>query len=51
MHIAAQPVQFGDGDMGAKLLGLAQRCGELWSFFQSVGTFASLDLNKLTSDL
>ena len=51
MNIAAQPVEFRHNDGRLDLFGLPQRCGKLWAFVQGVGSFSSLDLNKLTIDL
>ena len=51
MHIAAQTIQLGHGDMSAKLLGLTKGSGELWALVKRAATLAGLDLDKLASNL
>src|SRR4030081_3920743 len=51
MYIARQAIQFGHHNVSPELFGLTKGGGELWTFFEGVGTFARLDLNKLASDL
>ena len=47
VHIAAQTIQLGHGDMSAKLLGLTKGSGELWALVKRAATLAGLDLDKL----